>query len=218
MNPANLRNKVNQKLNKLEGTKTLWISGGVDSMVLLNAVKLRRDIEVVHFHHGDNENKGFRDKAGQLVEKVCNDLKIPFKLIKYEGDKSSETAMRAFRMANMSELGHIVTAHHADDILETQLIKLIRGSHPESLEIESRSVKVMPLVDFNKNDLYEYARLCSVEYIEDPTNEENFTLRNYIRNEMIPAIESFNPNFQKQMNKSLKMFLEKIEEGNHDKN
>lgn len=194
MNPQYLRNKVNELLNKTEGTKVLWVSGGVDSMVLLDSVKRRKDIEVVHFHHGDNSNKEFRDSAQGLVEKFCSDFNIVCQVVKNTSDKISETDMRNFRNSHIEEGKTVVSAHHADDLLETRLISLIKGKNLESLEVNS--MKLKPLEAFTKKEIYEYAQKNDVPFVEDPTNKESDNLRNYIRNEMIPNLEKFHPNFQ----------------------
>lgn len=203
MNPSNLRNVVAKNLNQYQGTKKVWVSGGVDSMVLLDAVKYRKDIDVVHFHHGANQNFNYRTDCYNLVRDKCLEFKIPFKCNFYEGAESSETALRNFRLSFIKENDLIVTAHHADDIFETRLIRLIRGSPIESFDVISSSLKIMPLQSFSKNEIKEYAKLCKVSYLDDPTNYEKDNLRNYIRNEMIPSINKFHPNFQKNMGETL---------------
>jgi tRNA(Ile)-lysidine synthase len=207
MNPANLRNIVANQLNKSNSIKKLWISGGVDSMVLLDAVKFRKDIQVIHFHHGANQNFNYRTDCFNLVRNKCNELNLYFKCFFYEGDENSETELRNFRLSSIQQDDVVVTAHHADDIFETRLIRLIRGSPVESLDIVTSSIKVMPLIDFTKKEIREYADKCDVKYLEDPTNSSKDNLRNYIRNEMIPSLNKLHPNFQKNMGKTLGKFL-----------
>jgi tRNA(Ile)-lysidine synthase len=210
VNPANLRNIVANSLNKYKNTKKIWVSGGVDSMVLLDAVKFRKDIEVIHFHHGANYNFDYRTKCFNLVRNTCLELGLPFKWFIYEGSETSETSLRDFRLDTIEKDDLIVTAHHADDIFETRLIRLIRGSPVESLNVVSSSIKIMPLQSFTKKELKEYAKLCDVTYLDDPTNYKKDNLRNYIRNEMIPSLNKLHPNFQKNMGKTLERFLSNL--------
>lgn len=205
-----IRNTVAKILNRKEGLKTLWISGGVDSMVLLDTVKRRKDIKIIHFHHGDKYNKSFRDEASLLVKNKCQELGIPCEIIKYEGDDSSETAMREFRVNSIKNDDNIVTAHHADDIFETRLIRIIRGSPVEALDIQKNSMKIMPLGEFTKDEIRKYAKEEAIDFLEDPTNTISDNLRNYIRNEMIPKLTEFHPNFQKGTTKVLEDILNKI--------
>lgn len=210
VNPSHLRNVVARELNLYQGLKKIWISGGVDSMVLLDAIKFRKDIEVIHFHHGISQNLAYRTSCYNLVKNMCFELNLPFKYFFYEGNDTSETSLRNFRLSKIQPSDKIVTAHHADDIFETRFIRLVRGSPVESLDIISSSTKIMPLQFFTKKEIKEYAKLCDVRYLDDPTNYENDNLRNYIRNEMIPSLNKFHPNFQKNMGETLSKIVEGI--------
>jgi tRNA(Ile)-lysidine synthase len=210
INPSNLRNVVARELNLHQGLKKIWISGGVDSMVLLDAVKFRKDTEIIYFHHGTNSNFDYRTKCFNLVRNTCLQLGLTFKWFIYEGFESSETSLRNFRLSTIEPSDKIVTAHHADDIFETRFIRLVRGSPVESLDVVSSSLKIMPLQSFTKKEIREYAKLCDVKYLDDPTNCENDNLRNYIRNEMIPSLNKFHPNFQKNMGETLNKIVEGI--------
>ena len=72
---------------KLNGRKAaLLVSGGCDSTATLMAFKavhsaLNISIEVIHFHHGQHQNKKFRNQSAKFVEKICHDFHIPFRLI-----------------------------------------------------------------------------------------------------------------------------------------
>jgi len=210
INPSNLRNVVARELNLHQGLKKIWVSGGVDSMVLLDATKFRKDIEIIHFHHGSNENFEYRASCFNLVRTRCLEFDLPFKSFFYEGSGSSETSLRIFRLSKIEANDLIVTAHHADDIFETRFIRLVRGSPVESLDVLSSSIKLMPLQYFTKKEIKEYSELCGVKYLDDPTNYENDNLRNYIRNEMIPSLNKFHPNFQKNMGETLNKIVEGI--------
>ncbi|MCK6599313.1 MAG: tRNA lysidine(34) synthetase TilS, partial [Bdellovibrionaceae bacterium] len=118
------------------------VSGGKDSMALLKAMTQvfpKSQMVVAHFHHGDFFNKEFRDQALSLVQKFCTS---EYLLLEYEKSLDflkSESDCRKARMDFFSRLmtkhnsSVLVLAHHLDDWLETQLIKLIRGCSFESL-------------------------------------------------------------------------------------
>ncbi|MBK7892576.1 MAG: hypothetical protein IPJ84_17520 [Bdellovibrionales bacterium] len=142
--------QVNTKLRTLEfrvfdGFKhwrekpVIWLalSGGFDSWVLLNvmvavasrwAVKLK----VVHVHHGfvdDSEQLKFRDRAEALVRDWARVFSLEVKIVRGESASQSEAALRELRRKAFTELdGPVVTAHHFDDVFETRLIRLLRGT------------------------------------------------------------------------------------------
>lgn len=188
---------TNTVLNNISGIKELWISGGIDSMCLLFSVKNRKDIKVIHFHHGDTLNASYRNDVSDLVESFCLSHNIPFVLIKNEDQNlSSELDFRNFRNQYLSK--NTITAHHADDIFETQMIRLIRGN-----TLDLKFNKIMPFSVFTKKQINEFANFYQVPFLEDPTNKVNDNLRNYLRNEVIPKLNEFHQNFQSNMAKSL---------------
>lgn len=205
------RTKISEKLGKISGHKKIWVSGGVDSMSLLHAINRRSDITVVHFNHGYSDNYRYRLLAQELVIRKVEEYGLPFELHEYTGGEQSETALRKFRNNTISIGDNIVTAHHADDLFETRIIRLIRGSPIEALDIESSSIKHMPMIEFNKDQIREYANIHDIEYLEDPTNTHLDNLRNYIRNEMIPSLSDLHPNFQLNMSKTIEDILKKKE-------
>lgn len=189
----------------------LAVSGGLDSMALLQAFyevapKIPVTFAVVHIHHGPGhgseaeEQKAFRDQAERFVKRACAEKKIPF----FNNDISeiyrplkSEQEFRRLRLEELAKLkaqsasDYVVFAHHADDLLETRLLRLIRGTGPEGLvamKVEN-GVRLRPFLHHSRAELEEYVEKLSVPWIEDPSNIKSHYLRNWLRNKWLPALE-----------------------------
>lgn len=195
------------------------VSGGVDSVTLLDIFinlkeELDLDLAVVHFNHKLREDDSDRDQ--KLVEKICRENKI--KLYKsfadvkqYAKDKSLslEEAARVKRyqffedICNKYKYDYLATAHTKNDLAETFLLNLFRGSGLNGLtsipirrKIAKNSFVIRPIIHLTKENLILYAEMRSLKWVEDKTNEEIIFTRNKIRKILIPEIEkNYNPNF-----------------------
>ena len=89
----------------------------------------------------------------------------------------------------------LLSAHHQDDLAETLLLQLFRGAGPHGLaSIADRQqfgsgILLRPLLDVTSADIREYARFHDLEWINDPSNEQDRYDRNYIRHRVLPAIQ-----------------------------
>jgi len=197
----------------------LAVSGGVDSITLLDIFinlkdELNFELAVAHFNHKLREKDSDRDQ--RFVEKVCkhNGLKLykaSADIEKFANDKSLsiEEAARAKRyqffekICNSNKFEYLATAHTKNDLAETFLLNLFRGSGlhgltsiPTRRRLTKSSFVVRPLINITKDELIEYAKLRELQWVEDKTNDELIYTRNKIRNLLIPEIESnYNPNF-----------------------
>ncbi len=205
----------------LENHFVLACSGGVDSMVLADQLvktlpNPQMQIELVYIDHNQRTIKE-RKKDFDVVLNfalthalICVkvDLKIP--------KKSSEDLMRKKRYEILTKFAAqngsiLLTAHHKDDVLESILFRLMRGSHPETIqsiaaiqefEIPKTKKKVMlirPLLEMSKKEIYQYAKKAKLEWTEDSTNQSNQYARNRIRNELIPLLEQIRSNASHQI-------------------
>ncbi len=203
---------------KIEDKKLiLAISGGVDSMVLMDLVKnisrvQNLDLHVVYVHHGDSNDKNiedYRNQANNHVAQIANMSSIPFISSKKPTQKlSSEEDFRNFRYSELkriledTEASGIVLAHTSDDVLETRFIHLMRGSGEkgfQSIQIQSyfstpsnpKKDKFLfrPFLFISKKEIQGYAREKEIEYVEDPSNQEDHFLRNWLRHSLFPLIE-----------------------------
>lgn len=161
------------------------VSGGVDSMVLLDMLhKLGgHELIVAHFDHGIREDSAH---DADFVAKAARRYDLPFFSSREElGAGASEALARDRRYAFLNQLAHqhnakIVTAHHLDDLVETVAINMTRGTGWRGLAVFDADI-VRPLVDIPKSTLLEYAKKHNITWREDSTNANDAYLRNRIR-------------------------------------
>lgn len=197
----------------------LAVSGGVDSISLLDIFVNLKDemgfeLAVVHFNHKLREKESDRDQ--RFVEKVCKHNSITLyktssDIEKFADDKSLsiEEAARIKRyqffekVSNKQKYEYLATAHTKNDLAETFLLNLFRGSGLHGLtsipirrKLTKSAFVIRPLINLTKDSLIEYANMRGIKWVEDKTNDELIYTRNKIRNLLIPEIESnYNPNF-----------------------
>jgi tRNA(Ile)-lysidine synthase len=177
------------------GKYVVAVSGGVDSMVLLDilAPQSHLDLIVAHFEHG------IRDDGGedlQLVEAAAQRYGFPFVYAHGAlGAGASEAAARDARYAFLRTVLQehqavaIVTAHHQDDVLETAILNMARGTGRRGLSsLRSTNTIRRPLLDISRQAIVEYARTHHVAWREDATNSDERYLRNYIRRVVMPTM------------------------------
>ncbi len=162
------------------------VSGGVDSVVLLDMLVKAGEHELIvaHFDHGIRLESD-RDAAfvGLLAEKYG----IAFKTQRVElGSDASEELARTqryefLRAVAADEQATIVTAHHLDDVIESIAINVSRGTGWRGLAVLGDNTIHRPLVNYRKQALYEYALSNELEWVEDETNLTDTYLRNRLR-------------------------------------
>jgi tRNA(Ile)-lysidine synthase len=183
------------KANVPEGKYILAVSGGVDSMTLLDLLAGRRGIELVaaHFNHGIREDS---DKDEKLVTEASKRYGLPLEA-DFGGlgtQASEETARNArYRFLNQAKKKHqadkIITAHHQDDLIETAFLNILRGTGSRGLTAMQNNPDILrPLLDIPKAQIIEYARQKRLVWREDPTNQDLGYMRNYLRHKIIPRL------------------------------
>ncbi|MCA9309127.1 tRNA lysidine(34) synthetase TilS [Candidatus Saccharibacteria bacterium] len=186
------------------------VSGGVDSIALLDMVALDEvqlpDVEqiiVAHFEHGIRDNS---DQDAQFVEERAQHYGYQYEIGHGTlGKNTSEEVAREARYTFLRQLckkykATLVTAHHRDDVLETMIINLLRGTSWRGLaSLQSSEDIFRPLLDRSKRDLLEYAKRHNLEWHEDSTNQDESYLRNYIRLTLIPKLTKAHPEFPERM-------------------
>lgn len=175
-----------------KGTYVVAVSGGVDSMVLLDVLRQQPGLQLVvaHFDHGIRTDSG---EDLRLVRRTAKQYGLPFvgkqgKL----GPEASEAYAREVRYAFLRavQLQHgakaIITAHHQDDMLETAILNLLRGTGRKGLSsLQSRDGLVRPLLSCTKKEIRQYATDHGLQWREDSTNADEKYLRNYIRKNIL---------------------------------
>ncbi|MGF2412596.1 tRNA lysidine(34) synthetase TilS [Ferruginibacter sp.] len=181
----------------------LAVSGGVDSVVLCELSKQAGyDFAIAHCNfqlRGEDSN---RDE--KFVAQLAKKYEVPVYQVSFDTNaiaasekKSVEETARDLRYAWFEEIrssngyDYIVTAHHADDNIETVLMNFFRGTGIKGLHgiLPRQSKIVRPLLFANKKALQLFAELHDIVFVTDYTNEQNDFTRNYFRNELIPAVK-----------------------------
>lgn len=174
------------------------VSGGVDSVVLLDMLVHRRlphlllsepttELIVAHFDHGIRLNSA---EDAEFVKSLAEAYGLPFEVRREElGVGTSEELARARRYAFLCEVAakydaKIMTAHHADDIVETIAINLVRGTGWRGLAVLDSPNIERPLLEKTKAKLIEYAKQHNLQWREDATNQDVKYLRNDLRKKL----------------------------------
>jgi len=217
------------------------ISGGVDSVVLAHlCLQLRIEISLLHCNfqlRGDASNG---DQA--FVKRLADQWEIPLITTEFNTKAyievhktSTQVGARELRynwfrkMAKLYSLDGVVTAHHADDNLETFLINLSRGTGVEGLLgiPEINDLYYRPLLPFDKENILEYAKANHLEWREDASNLDTKYLRNKFRHEVIPSLKEIQPKilshfnttvaYLKQSNGVIKTYIQNFKDLNWKK-
>lgn len=178
----------------------IGLSGGVDSVALLRVLsKLlpQENLKAFYYHHGVHENSVYRDEALVFCEKLCADLNVDFVFEKNEEIGTSENFYRDLRYKAFHEFMHIneydvlALGHHRDDLLETRLLRLLRGTGGQGL-MAMRSLHqniFRPFLSKSKKELADYVLLEKLPIIQDPSNDSLDPLRNWLREFWLPQLE-----------------------------
>lgn len=202
----------------------LAVSGGLDSMVLLKAfqkLKPQAQLIVVHYHHGMSDIlqvNAYRDQALQAVKSYCEQHNLKFLTAKSVDKLTSESEFRENRRKFFSEVKSdfphaiLATAHHKDDLLETWLLKMIRGTGAQSLENFKfwNSEILRPLLLFTKAEILKYAQAEGLNWVEDPTNQESDYLRNWLRNQWLHDLSLKVPGSIENLTNSLQRLIAEV--------
>lgn len=197
----------------------LAVSGGVDSMVLLDGFhqlfkKRKRSLSVIHINHHLRQAS---EAEQEMVIQFCEARDIDLKIVEWHHDdpadpNRSELAAREFRYAvfkrimQITKSPYLVTAHHQNDQAETVLMRLVHGGrltsiagiHPvRPIQLDEglkTGFVLRPLLHTPKADLYAYAEENQIPYQEDESNLDLTYTRNRFRQEIIPSLEKEDAN------------------------
>lgn len=177
------------------GTYVVAVSGGVDSVVLLNMLSNMQGVHLVvaHFDHGIRSNSA---KDCEFVRKLAKQYKLPFEYSEgLLGEDASEADARTARYEFLKRVKAkhkakgIITAHHQDDVLETIILNILRGTSRKGLSsLQSNSEIIRPLLHVTKTEILDYANTHKLEWREDETNQNTAYMRNWIRHTIIPKL------------------------------
>lgn len=189
------------------GRYVVAVSGGVDSMALLDLLATSKrqadwQLEVAHFNHGWT---AAANRYAEVVEAAAKRHGLPF----HSGMAKvtvNEAAAREVRyrwlrqVARESGAEAIITAHHADDLVETVVLNLTRGTGRRGLTPFTSTKDVMrPLTTITKTALIAYAKERQLPWVEDATNIDTRFRRNAVRHERLPQLRQENPELDREL-------------------
>ncbi len=199
------------KIDLPGGRYVVAVSGGVDSVVLLDLLAKQNDnpqkdpnyqlpttnyqLTVAHFDHGIRSDSA---EDRQFVQKLAKRYGLPFVYDRAElGAGASEAAARKARYDFLAKVKKavsadaIITAHHEDDVLETIIINWMRGTKSRGLSsLRSGTLVRRPLLGMTKKQIRSYARSQKLQWREDSTNADETYLRNYIRKHVVAGLDT----------------------------
>ncbi|MNX27223.1 tRNA(Ile)-lysidine synthase [compost metagenome] len=212
-----LKNHLAESFPFLEQKKLfLAVSGGLDSMVLLHLFQqLPYEIAVLHCNFQLRGLESFGDQ--NFVQEYTDTNGIPLFFTQFDTTAfandyklSTQVAARELRynwfyeQLETKNFDYVLTAHHADDNLETFLINLSRGTGLDGLTgIPSQNDRIIrPLLPFSRQDIENYAKENTIQWREDSSNASDKYLRNKIRHNLIPILKELNPAFMSSFEKT----------------
>lgn len=192
----------------LDGKRLLLaVSGGVDSMAMADIFRaLQYEIGIAHCNFTLRDLDSDADEA--FVKSYADNHEIPFHASRFDTLRfasdagiSVQMAARQLRYAFFNELAasqnydYILTAHHADDNLETFVINLVRGTGIDGLTgiPQTNGNIVRPMLAFSRQQIEAYAGSSGLEWREDSSNASDKYLRNKIRHQVVPQLKALRP-------------------------
>jgi tRNA(Ile)-lysidine synthase len=185
-------------------------SGGADSTALLHLLRvsdLALVLEAAHVHHGVRGEDADRDAA--FCETLCRELGIGFHLLRIHpgaplssGREGTWRRLRYRALIDLKTAGGfaaIATGHHRDDVAEGVLVQLLRGGGPRALsgiEVATADGIVRPLLPWTRGEIRSWLEERGVSWREDSSNSDLDLLRNRVRFDLMPGLESVSPSIR----------------------
>lgn len=201
------------------------VSGGVDSIVLAHLCKMSKmEFSIAHCNFNLRGEESDADEA--FVKELAEKMEVPFFTQSFNTLKFAENAGISIQMAarelrynwfeelsNSMEFDYTLTAHHANDNLETFLINLIRGTGPEGLQgiKDKHHQLIRPLINFSRSEIEEFAQIENLKWREDSSNASDKYMRNRIRHHMVPLMQELNPQLLESFAKTQQHLNESME-------
>ena len=196
-----------EKLNVKYGDSIIvGVSGGPDSMTLLHIlIRLKKalDLQIVVAHVNHNTGRKGQLEEQKFVESYCKKNSLIFETMTIEeyGDDNFHNEARTIRYSYFNNLvkkyhaKYVFTAHHADDLIETILMRIVRGSTLKGYSGFSKTVKmngyyiIRPLINITKDEIYKYLGKHKIKYMVDQSNLKDIYTRNRFRKYIVPEFK-----------------------------
>lgn len=186
---------------------TVAVSGGVDSMAIVDFLRRKHEVDCAFYHHGTENSKN----AFEFVTKYCEKnrilLHVGCALSKEKPKKLSwEEYWRDNRYKFLSNFtSTVITAHHLDDCVETYIWSCMHGK-PKLPQFKRDNIR-RPFLTTRKSELLKWCDNKKVPWIYDTSNDDTNFTRNYIRHELMPHALKVNPGLYKVVKKTLEQKL-----------
>jgi tRNA(Ile)-lysidine synthase len=208
------------RLFRKEDRLLLAFSGGVDSVVLAHLLQTAGyHFELAHCNFRlrgteANEDTDFCKSFAESIGKTLHIRHFDTKQYAAEHKRSIQMAARDLRYTwfkefiDKGDFNYVLTAHHANDTVETVLVNLVRGTGIKGLQgiPEKQNHTVRPLLFATKAEIMAYSEKNKLAYREDSSNGEVKYKRNFIRHEIIPGLKSLNPALEETIRSSVQFF------------
>jgi tRNA(Ile)-lysidine synthase len=195
-----------QNLFTINNTLLVAVSGGADSTILCNILhQLGYTIAIAHVNFMLRGEASLADEA--FVTQLANTLQVPLHVLQIdtkayatEHKLSTQVAARQIRYnffakqintTTQKPYTHIVTAHNANDVVETAMMHFCKGTGIQgltSIPIKNGNI-VRPLLHCSRMAVEEFAILQSIAFVTDSSNYESYYTRNFMRNEVLPLLQ-----------------------------
>lgn len=190
---------------KLPRDLCVAVSGGADSMAVVDFLNRNHTVSAIFCHHGTDTS----EKAMKVVVDYCYSHGIKFQIHHIGNnekpkEKSQEEYWRDFRydvFSNVHRNKTVITAHHLGDCVETWIWSSLHGCG--KIIPYRRNNVVRPFRLTKKQNFYRWCDRNNVPYIEDESNLDTRFTRNYIRHEMMPHVLRVNPGIEKVITKKV---------------
>ena len=196
-------------------------SAGPDSMALLHYLIHNTKNKIICCHINHNVRKESKEEE-KYLKNYCQKQNVPFEVYKIEkyGENNFENEARIKRYNFYEQTlkkynsHYLFLAHHGDDLIETIIMKINRGSNLEGYagikEISKQKdyIIIRPFLSYTKEDLLDYNERNNIEYFIDKTNLDTTYTRNRIRANILPVLKNENKDIHKQFLKYSKVLLE----------
>jgi len=203
-----------------KGRLLIAFSGGADSTALADriaALNSERELLCIHVDHQLDKDSSHRaDRAGEIARQIGLDCII--ERIDVIPSASPEAAARKARYAALGRYvaadDILLTAHHADDQVETVLLRLLRGAGPSGLggipavRRFGAGWLMRPLLERSRAEIQDYCRARGLDWIEDPANRCLSADRNFLRHQILPRLRSRWPGLDHGVRRSARLAAE----------
>jgi tRNA(Ile)-lysidine synthase len=190
-------------LGQIPRQVAIAVSGGVDSMAVLDFLRRSRDVTALHYNHGTP----YAPKAEALVREYCAAQGVSLIVGKCEEEMPAGVSHEAwwrqqrYKFFNESTERKIITAHHLDDCVENWVFTSMHGN-PFLIPYE-RDQFIRPFLTTEKQSFNDWCERKSVPVITDPSNTNTKYRRNYIRHVMLPHVLEINPGIKKTIRRKV---------------